>query len=169
MFGSSLDVSREANDIDLAMEGVSPRDFFRFYGELILTLSKPVDVVDLSGRSKFLALIRHDGVPLDLSSSAWVALLQCPVKLLSQQSLRFMHTVPLCTLPVAHTGSYQFELLANPSILVLENRVILLAEVPFSVRIIRNVLPDAVASFTPQIHNHGPDNEIGVQAVPAIT
>ena len=64
MFGSSLDASREANDIDLAVEGVSPRDFFRFYGELILALSKPVDVVDLSGRSKFLDLIRRNGVLL---------------------------------------------------------------------------------------------------------
>ena len=64
LFGSSLDSSREPRDIDLAVEGVPPRDFFRFYGELIFALSKPVDVVDLSGQSKFLDLVRRDGVPL---------------------------------------------------------------------------------------------------------
>ncbi len=64
LFGSSLNASREARDIDLAVEGVSPRDFFRFYGELIFALSKPVDVVDLSGQSKFLDLVRRDGVLL---------------------------------------------------------------------------------------------------------
>jgi predicted nucleotidyltransferase len=64
LFGSSLDNSREARDIDLAVEGVLPQDFFRFYGDLIFALSKPVDVVDLSGHSKFLDLVRRDGVPL---------------------------------------------------------------------------------------------------------
>jgi hypothetical protein len=53
-----------AHDIDLAVEGVSPKDFFRFYGDLMFALSKPVDVVDLSGQSKFLDLIRREGVPL---------------------------------------------------------------------------------------------------------
>ncbi len=64
LFGSSLDSSREPNDIDLAVEGVSRRDFFRFYGELMFALSKPVDLVDLSGQSRFLDLIRRDGVAL---------------------------------------------------------------------------------------------------------
>jgi len=62
LFGSSLDLRRKAQDIDLAVEGVAPRDFFAFCGELLFALSKPVDVVDLSGRSKFLDLIRRDGV-----------------------------------------------------------------------------------------------------------
>jgi len=65
LFGSSLDSSREARDIDLAVEGVRPHEFFRFYGELIIALSKPVDVIDLSGRSKFLDLVRREGVPID--------------------------------------------------------------------------------------------------------
>ena len=64
LFGSSLDACREARDIDLAVEGILPQDFFRFYGELMFALSKPVDVVDLSGQSKFLDLVRRDGVPL---------------------------------------------------------------------------------------------------------
>ena len=63
-FGSSLDANREAHDIDLAVEGVQPQDFFRLYGNLIFALSKPVDVIDLSGQSKFLDLVRRDGVAL---------------------------------------------------------------------------------------------------------
>jgi predicted nucleotidyltransferase len=64
LFGSSVDASRDARDIDLVAEGVGPRGFFRFYGELIFALSKPVDVVDLSSESKFLDLVRCDGVPV---------------------------------------------------------------------------------------------------------
>ena len=64
LFGSSLDAAREAREIDLAVEGVAPQDFFRFYGELMFVLSKPVDVVAMSGHSKFLDLIKRDGVPL---------------------------------------------------------------------------------------------------------
>ncbi len=64
LFGSSLDTTREARDIDLAVEGLSPRDFFRFYGDLMFALSKPVDVVDLAGCSKFLDLVRRDGVAI---------------------------------------------------------------------------------------------------------
>ena len=64
LFGSSADPDREARDIDLAVEGIRPADFFRFYGELIFGLSKPVDLVDLSTDSKFTDLIRRDGVPL---------------------------------------------------------------------------------------------------------
>ena len=62
LFGSSLDPSRQAHDIDLAVEGIAPRDFFSFCGDLLCALSLPVDVVDLSGQSKFLDLVRRDGV-----------------------------------------------------------------------------------------------------------
>lgn len=61
LFDSSADPDREANDIDLAVEGIRPADFFRFYGDLIFGLSKPVDLVDLSTDSKFIRLIRRDG------------------------------------------------------------------------------------------------------------
>jgi len=64
LFGSSADPDRQANDIDLAVEGIRPADFFRFYGDLIFSLSKPVDLVDLSTDSKFTHLIRRDGVLL---------------------------------------------------------------------------------------------------------
>jgi predicted nucleotidyltransferase len=64
LFGSSLDTTRDARDIDLAVEGLAPQDFFRFYGDLMFAVSKPVDLVDLSGQSKFLDLIRREGVAL---------------------------------------------------------------------------------------------------------
>ena len=64
LFGSSVEATREARDIDLAVEGVAPEDFFRFYGDLMFAVSKPIDVVDLSGHSKFLDLIRREGVAL---------------------------------------------------------------------------------------------------------
>jgi len=64
LFGSSLDVTRESQDIDIAVEGISPEDFFKYYGELMLKLSKPIDVIDLSGSSKFTRLIQQEGVIL---------------------------------------------------------------------------------------------------------
>lgn len=64
LFGSSLDTTRESRDIDIAVEGVQPKDFFKYYGDLLLTIPKPVDVVDLSGTSKFVKLIQQEGVVL---------------------------------------------------------------------------------------------------------
>ena len=64
LFGSGLSPYKESRDIDIGVEGIQAGDFFRFYGDLIFALSKPVDVVDLSGDSKFIRLIRKEGVPL---------------------------------------------------------------------------------------------------------
>ena len=46
------------------MEGVAPARFFQFLGELMLSLSRPVDLVSLEKRSKLSALIRRDGIPI---------------------------------------------------------------------------------------------------------
>lgn len=62
LFGSSLDPLKESHDIDIAVEGIAPRDFFKYYGDLLLNLSKPIDVIDLSEKSKFTALIRQEGL-----------------------------------------------------------------------------------------------------------
>ena len=62
LFGSGALPQAEAQDIDLAVEGVSPGEFFRFYAELLLGLSKPVDLIDLSCESAFASLVRRDGV-----------------------------------------------------------------------------------------------------------
>lgn len=61
LFGSSIDSAKESHDVDIAVEGIEPQDFFRYYGELLFALSKPVDVVDLSGTSKFISLIKQEG------------------------------------------------------------------------------------------------------------
>jgi len=64
LFGASLISGKESRDIDLAVEGISPVNFFRYYGDLMLGLSKPVDVIDLSGASKFTKMIRQEGILL---------------------------------------------------------------------------------------------------------
>lgn len=62
LFGSS--VSIDGNDIDLAVAGVAPKEFYSFYADLIFSLSKPVDVIDLSVTSKFIQLVQKEGVLL---------------------------------------------------------------------------------------------------------
>jgi len=66
LFGSSLelDIDSEPNDIDLAVEGIRPEIVFKFYGELLRSLSKPVDLVDLSGKSLFNRIIEEKGVKI---------------------------------------------------------------------------------------------------------
>jgi predicted nucleotidyltransferase len=64
LFGSNADQRRHGRDLDLAVEGVAPARFFQFVGELMLSLSKPVDVVAVEKRSKLSALIRREGVPI---------------------------------------------------------------------------------------------------------
>ncbi len=62
LFGSSLDRDSGYNDIDLAVKGIKPEIFFKFYGELLRNLSKPVDLVDLSKKSLFNQIIEEKGV-----------------------------------------------------------------------------------------------------------
>ena len=64
LFGSSAERRRQGRDLDLAVEGVAPGRFFQFMGDLMLSLSRPVDVVALEKRSKLNALIRRDGIPI---------------------------------------------------------------------------------------------------------
>ncbi|ODS41093.1 hypothetical protein BEH94_08580 [Candidatus Altiarchaeales archaeon WOR_SM1_SCG] len=62
LFGSALDENSEYNDIDLAVKGIKPEVFFKFYGELLRHLSMPVDLVDLSKKSLFNQIIEERGV-----------------------------------------------------------------------------------------------------------
>ena len=64
LFGSAAEPTREGRDIDLAVEGVAPADFFRFYGDLIFSVSKPVDLVDLSEDTPFTRKVNESGVCL---------------------------------------------------------------------------------------------------------
>jgi len=63
LFGSALE-SDTPRDIDLALKGIKPELFFKFYGELLRKLSKSVDLVDLSRKSLFADLIETHGVKL---------------------------------------------------------------------------------------------------------
>lgn len=64
LFGSSAKGRKPGRDLGLAVEGVAPARFFQFLGELMLSLSKPVDLVSLEKRSKLSALIRKEGIPI---------------------------------------------------------------------------------------------------------
>jgi predicted nucleotidyltransferase len=64
LFGSSADRRQRGRDLDLAVEGVAPARFFQFVGDLMLSLSRPVDVIALEKRSKMSELIRRDGIPI---------------------------------------------------------------------------------------------------------
>ncbi len=63
LFGSSLS-KKTARDIDLAVEGLPPASFFQFYGDLLLNLPKPVDLIDITRDSKFSRLIRQEGLAI---------------------------------------------------------------------------------------------------------
>jgi predicted nucleotidyltransferase len=63
LFGSAVE-REDANDIDIGIKGIEPGHFFDFYGELLLSLSKPIDVVDLSKESSFNRLIEKEGIRL---------------------------------------------------------------------------------------------------------
>ncbi len=64
LFGSSMGRNVEPRDIDLAVSGIAPGDFFRFYSELLCSVSMPVDLVDLDKVSLFSRLIQADGITL---------------------------------------------------------------------------------------------------------
>ncbi|GAG78954.1 unnamed protein product, partial [marine sediment metagenome] len=51
-------------DIDLAVKGIMPKLFFKFYGELMRNLSKPVDLVDLSKKSLFNQIVEGKGIKI---------------------------------------------------------------------------------------------------------
>lgn len=64
LFGSALSDTAESLDIDIAVEGIADKDFYAFYGELLCLLSKPVDVIELSKKTKFIELVLKEGIPL---------------------------------------------------------------------------------------------------------
>jgi len=64
LFGSSLDANAQARDIDLGVKGVKAALFFKFYGELLRHLSKPVDLVDLSHQTLFNKLVEKRGAKI---------------------------------------------------------------------------------------------------------
>ncbi|MEW6102368.1 MAG: hypothetical protein AB1630_00890 [bacterium] len=64
LFGSSIKEDKEFDDIDIAVKGIEPRLFFKFYVELFQSLSKPVDLLDLSKKSLFNELVEETGIKI---------------------------------------------------------------------------------------------------------
>jgi len=64
LFGSTIEPEREHNDIDLAVEGILDSSFFKFYSELIFSLSKPVDLIDLKKKSLLNTIVKSEGILL---------------------------------------------------------------------------------------------------------
>lgn len=62
LFGSSLEKDSKPNDIDIGVKGIEAGVFFKFYGELIKHLSRPIDLVDLSQETLFTQLVEKNGV-----------------------------------------------------------------------------------------------------------
>lgn len=63
LFGSAL-LKDSFNDIDLAVKGLKPEQFFKFYGELMFAVSKPVDLIDLDMKNPFVDLVRQEGIAI---------------------------------------------------------------------------------------------------------
>ncbi len=54
LFGSiNTGVVHDNSDIDLAVKGIKPEDFFYIYGELMFMLEHQVDLVDLDLQKEF--------------------------------------------------------------------------------------------------------------------
>lgn len=64
LFGSAAEKDTGYRDIDLGVEGVRPEDFFKFYGELLRHLPRPVDVVDLSEDTPISHLVSTKGTKI---------------------------------------------------------------------------------------------------------
>lgn len=47
LFGSCLEDIKSARDIDIAVSGVKPREFFKYYGRVSMAVDDEVDIIDL--------------------------------------------------------------------------------------------------------------------------
>jgi predicted nucleotidyltransferase len=47
LFGSCLKDIESARDIDIAVSGIKPREFFKYYGKVSMAVDNEVDIIDL--------------------------------------------------------------------------------------------------------------------------
>ncbi len=47
LFGSCLEDIESAKDIDIAVSGIKPGEFFKYYGKVSMVVDDEVDIVDL--------------------------------------------------------------------------------------------------------------------------
>jgi len=64
LFGSGSKTSGKKRDIDLAVDGLPDKLFFKFYSELIFNLSQPVDLVDISKKTKLSEILISEGIQI---------------------------------------------------------------------------------------------------------
>ena len=64
LFGSAAREGSSPHDIDLGVEGIDPKLFYRFLGDLLCELSLPVDLVDLSRQTRFTDMVKREGVAI---------------------------------------------------------------------------------------------------------
>ena len=62
LFGSLISGScREDSDIDIAIKGCSPENYFSVLGQLLTTLSRPVDLINLDREDSFSKYLEREG------------------------------------------------------------------------------------------------------------
>lgn len=61
LFGSAMASPENAQDLDVACSGLSPKEYLRAVGDLMDELNVPVDLVDLSDRTPFTRMIEEKG------------------------------------------------------------------------------------------------------------
>ncbi len=54
LFGSCLDNIESAYDIDIAVSGIKPSEFFKYYGKVSMVVKDEVDIIDLNDVRKHL-------------------------------------------------------------------------------------------------------------------
>ena len=47
LFGSCLEDIESARDIDIAVSGIKPQEFFKYYGKVSMAVDDEVDIIDL--------------------------------------------------------------------------------------------------------------------------
>ncbi len=47
LFGSCLEDIESARDIDIAVSGIKPREFFKYYGRVSMAVDDEIDIIDL--------------------------------------------------------------------------------------------------------------------------
>lgn len=61
LFGTSAS-TLESNDIDIAVKGIKPENFFKFYAEIFKRATKSVDLINLNDKSAFNSLVEKNGI-----------------------------------------------------------------------------------------------------------
>ncbi len=54
LFGSCLENIKSAKDIDIAVSGINPKEFFKYYGRVSMAVKNEVDIIDLDDMEEHL-------------------------------------------------------------------------------------------------------------------